>query len=57
MTKGFPFTFIGSGLTCTLGAVCEILVVLSALEMWYLDAQRSAAAANSASAASAAAAS
>ena len=46
MTKGFRFAFMGSGLTGTLGEVWEILTVLSALEMWYLDAQMSAAAAS-----------
>ncbi|KAJ5305656.1 hypothetical protein PENANT_c041G07841 [Penicillium antarcticum] len=56
MTKGFRFAFMGSGLTGTLGEIWEILVVLSALEMWYLDVQSSAAAAGSASATSAAAA-
>ena len=44
MTKGFRFAFKGSGLTGTFGELWEILVVLSALEMWYLDAQKSAAA-------------
>jgi hypothetical protein len=57
MTKGFRFAFMGSGLAGTLGEVWEILVVLSALELWYLDSQSSAAAATSACASSATAAS
>lgn len=43
MTKGFRFAFIGSGLTGTMGQNWEILVVTSALQMWYIDVQGNAA--------------
>lgn len=39
MTKGFRFAFMGAGLTGTMGENWEIVVVTSALQMWFLDVQ------------------
>lgn len=44
MTKGFRFAFMGAGLTGTLGEVWEIATLSSALMLWYIDAQKTAAA-------------
>ncbi|KAJ5502777.1 hypothetical protein N7463_005651 [Penicillium fimorum] len=44
MTKGFRFTFLGSGLTGTMGENWEIVVVISAVQMWFIDVQGSSAA-------------
>lgn len=44
MTKGFRFAFMGAGLTGTLGEVWEIAALSSALMLWYIDAQKTAAA-------------
>lgn len=52
MTKGFRFAFMGTGLTGTLGEIWEIVTLVSALQLWYLDYQGSVAA-NAATAAAA----
>ncbi|CAI7594331.1 unnamed protein product [Penicillium glandicola] len=39
MTKGFRFAFMGTGLTGTMGENWEIVVVISALQMWFIDVQ------------------
>ncbi|KAJ6003195.1 hypothetical protein N7451_005742 [Penicillium sp. IBT 35674x] len=44
MTKGFRFAFMGAGLTGTLGEVWEIATLSSALMLWYIDVQNTAAA-------------
>lgn len=48
MTKGLRFAFLGRGLTGTMGESWEILVVTSALQLWYLDVQANTAAASAA---------
>ncbi|CAG7967077.1 unnamed protein product [Penicillium olsonii] len=50
MTKSLRFAFMGSGLTGTMGEAWEILVVTSALQLWYIDVQTNAAATAAASA-------
>ncbi|TPX25514.1 hypothetical protein DIZ76_010969 [Coccidioides immitis] len=37
MTKGFKFAFLGSGLTGTMGEQWEIVTLVSALHVWYID--------------------
>ncbi|KAJ5179980.1 hypothetical protein N7492_003190 [Penicillium capsulatum] len=44
MTKGFRIALMGTGLTGTLGETWEIVVMVSALQLWYLDYQGSVAA-------------
>lgn len=39
MTKGFRFAFMGAGLTGTMGENWEIVVVISALQLWFIDVQ------------------
>ncbi|KAJ5365534.1 hypothetical protein N7517_008420 [Penicillium concentricum] len=39
MTKGFRFAFLGTGLTGTMGENWEIVVVTSAVQMWFIDVQ------------------
>lgn len=51
MTKGLRFTFLGSGLTGTMGEAWEILVITSSLQLWYIDVQANAAASSAAAAA------
>lgn len=51
MTKGFRFAFMGGGLTGAMGEDWEIVVVTSALQVWFMDVQGTAATAAAASAA------
>nr|KMM64761.1 hypothetical protein CPAG_01113 [Coccidioides posadasii RMSCC 3488] len=37
MTKGFKFAFLGGGLTGTMGEKWEIVTLVSALHVWYMD--------------------
>ncbi|KGO50723.1 hypothetical protein PEX2_063610 [Penicillium expansum] len=46
MTKGFRFTFMGAGLTGTMGENWEIVVVISAVQLWFIDVQDAAASAS-----------
>lgn len=39
MTKGFRFAFMGAGLTGIMGENWEIVVVTSALQLWFIDVQ------------------
>ncbi|KAJ5412758.1 hypothetical protein N7465_005063 [Penicillium sp. CMV-2018d] len=39
MTKGFRFAFMGAGLTGTMGENWEVVVVTSALQLWFIDVQ------------------
>ncbi|KAF4765097.1 hypothetical protein N7455_004970 [Penicillium solitum] len=39
MTKGFRFAFMGAGLTDTMGENWEIVVVISALQLWFIDVE------------------
>lgn len=43
MNKGFRFASMGSGLTGTMGENWVIIVVTSALQLWYIDVQGNAA--------------
>ncbi|KAJ5965007.1 uncharacterized protein N7479_004883 [Penicillium vulpinum] len=49
MTKRFRFTFMGTGLTGTLGENWEIFVVTSAIQLWYIDVETRSAAGAAAS--------
>jgi hypothetical protein len=51
MTKGFRFAFMSAGLTGSMGEDWEIVVVTSALQVWFIDVQGTAASAAAASAA------
>ena len=39
MTKGFKFGFLGTGLSGRLGRDWEVMVVMSALQLWNMDYQ------------------
>ncbi|KAJ5529274.1 hypothetical protein N7527_002667 [Penicillium freii] len=39
MTKGFRFAFMGAGLTGTMGENWEVVVVTSALQLWFINVQ------------------
>ncbi|RJE22688.1 hypothetical protein PHISCL_04991 [Aspergillus sclerotialis] len=39
MTKGFKFAFLGTGLSGRLGGDWEVMVVMSALQLWNMDYQ------------------